>query len=51
MGIKLILTIIIGLSLSLVIILWVSGIDYMKRNHPDYNGDDMLDEEEDDEND
>jgi hypothetical protein len=23
--------------------LWVRGIDNMKKNHPDYNGDDFLD--------
>lgn len=36
---------IIGLIIILVIpiaILWVRGIDYMKENHPDYNGDDFL---------
>ena len=22
--------------------LWVKGIDYMKKNHPDYNGDDFI---------
>lgn len=28
-----------------VSILWVNGIDHMKENHPDYKGDDFLDEE------
>jgi hypothetical protein len=23
--------------------LWAGGIDYMKRNHPDYKGEDFLD--------
>jgi hypothetical protein len=27
---------------------WVEGIDYMKKNHPDYNGDDFLNWGEDD---
>ena len=44
-----ILTIVIGISFSLVVILWVSGIDYMKKNHPDYKGEDLFGEEEDDE--
>ena len=26
---------------------WVSGIDYMNKNHPDYKGYDLFDEEED----
>jgi hypothetical protein len=26
---------------------WVSGIDYMKENHPDYKGEDFLDWEDD----
>jgi hypothetical protein len=42
-----ILTIVIGISVSLVVILWVSGIDYMKKNHPDYKGEDLFGEEED----
>lgn len=41
--------IIIGISISVVVILWVEGIDYMKRNHPDYKGEDLFDEEEEDE--
>jgi hypothetical protein len=27
-------------------ILWVRGIDYMKKNHPDYRGEDLFDEED-----
>lgn len=27
-----------------VTILWVAGIDHMKKNHPDYKGEDFLDE-------
>ena len=30
--------------LSPVIVLWVIGIDYMKKNHPDYKGDDLFGE-------
>lgn len=31
---------------------WVSGIDYMKKNHPDYKGEDFLNwgDDEDDRN-
>ena len=42
-------TIIAGISFSVVIILWVEGIDYMKRNHPDYKGEDFFNEEEENE--
>lgn len=27
---------------AIVATFWVRGIDYMKENHPDYNGDDFL---------
>lgn len=47
---ELILTIVIGTSVSLVVILWVSGIDYMKKNHPDYKGEDLFGEDEEDKN-
>ena len=31
--------------ISIVIgILWVNGIDYMHKNHPDYKGEDLFDE-------
>jgi hypothetical protein len=38
--------IIIGIAISTMVVLWVEGIDYMKRNHPDYKGEDLLDEED-----
>ena len=47
---ELILTIVIGTSVSLVVILWVSGIDYMKKNHPDDKGEDLFGEDEEDKN-
>jgi hypothetical protein len=28
-------------------LLWVRGIDYMHKNHPDYKGHDLFDEDED----
>jgi len=27
--------------------LWIEGIDYMNKNHPDYKGEDLFNEEED----
>ena len=33
--------------LATLIWLWVGGIDYMIKNHPDYKGDDFLNENED----
>ena len=27
----------------LIAVVWVRGIDYMKKNHPDYKGEDFLD--------
>ena len=47
---EIIFTIVIGLAISGVVILWVSGIDYMKKNHPDYKGEDFFNEEDDEEN-
>ena len=29
---------------AIVATLWVRGIDYMKENHPDYKGDDLFGE-------
>ena len=42
-------SIIIGISILVVVILWVQGIDYMNKNHPDYKGEDFFNEEEEDE--
>ena len=28
---------------AMVAIFWIRGIDYMKENHPDYKGEDFLD--------
>jgi hypothetical protein len=37
---------IISFTLALIIaVLMVSGLDYMKKNHPDYDGKDLFDEE------
>jgi hypothetical protein len=36
--------IILAISMLLLLIwLWAGGIDYMKKNHPDYKGEDFLD--------
>jgi len=43
-------TLLIGVfvvAFIITICLWVQGIDYMKKNHPDYKGDDLFNEEED----
>jgi hypothetical protein len=39
---------VVGIIITLIVvipiaILWVRGIDYMKKNHPDYKGEDFLD--------
>jgi hypothetical protein len=39
-------TIIFGLAFSVVIILWVEGIDYMNKNYPDYKGEEFFNKEE-----
>ena len=44
-----ILLFIFALSLSLAW-LWAGGIDYMKKNHPDYKGEDFLTWTEDEKN-
>jgi hypothetical protein len=36
--------IIICIALFCVVALWVSGIDYMQKNHPDYKGNDFFNE-------
>jgi len=37
--------IIIVLVVVPVAILWVRGIDYMQKNHPDYKGEDLFDDD------
>ena len=46
MLLAIIVTILVVVPISIV---WVRGIDYMKKNHPDYKGEDLLDEDNDDE--
>ncbi len=37
---------VILLVVTLIAIFWVSGIDYMNKNYPDYKGEDLFDDEE-----
>ena len=45
----LLIYLIIFLIAVVVSLLWVRGIDYMQKNHPDYKGLDLFDEEDKDE--
>jgi hypothetical protein len=48
---KIIIISIILIILIPIVILWVRGIDYMSNNHPDYKGNDLFGEfDEDDKN-
>ena len=49
MSTETILIIVCGLAFLGIIILWVEGIDYMQKNHPDYKGEDLFDEWDDSE--
>ena len=43
-------TLIISIGIAAVIItvaLWVSGIDYMNKNYPNYKGEDFLEDDKD----
>ena len=43
---ELAITIIVVSIVSIIVgILWVNGIDYMDKNHPDYKGEDLFDED------
>jgi hypothetical protein len=43
---KLVIFLVIIISLAPIAYLWVRGIDYMHKNHPDYKGDDLFGESE-----
>lgn len=32
--------------LAVISVLWVRGIDYMDKNHPNYKGEDLFDEDD-----
>lgn len=43
---ELAITILVVSVISIFVgILWVNGIDYMHKNHPDYKGEDLFDED------
>ena len=43
----LVITVVVAFAVSIAMgIIWVNGIDYMDKNHPDYKGHDLFDEEE-----
>ena len=43
---ELAITILVVSVISILVgILWVNGIDYMHRNHPDYKGEDLFNED------
>lgn len=39
--------VILGLAFIGVVALWVSGIDYMQKNHPEYKGKDFFSDKSD----
>jgi hypothetical protein len=39
----------IFIVVAFIAIIWTNGIDYMQKNHPDYKGLDLFDEEDKDE--
>lgn len=46
MSIELVISIFVCVIVSVFIgIQWVNGIDYMHRNHPDYKGEDLFNED------
>jgi hypothetical protein len=47
---QLVIFLVILISITPIVYLWVRGIDYMQKNHPDYKGDDFLNWGEDTEN-
>ena len=43
------MVLVIGIILTISSVIawrWVKGIDYMHKNHPDYKGEDLFDEED-----
>ena len=37
---------IVALAVIVTVALWVQGIDYMQKNHPDYKGEELFGEDE-----
>ena len=48
---QLVVFLVIFISLAPIVYLWIRGIDYMDKNHPDYKADDFLNWTNDKEND
>lgn len=40
------LGLIVTIGLMVLVWLWVNGIDYMNKNHPNYKGEDFFNEED-----
>jgi hypothetical protein len=36
----------IAIIIAMIAFSWINGIDYMHKNHPDYKGEDLFEEEE-----
>jgi hypothetical protein len=47
---QLVVFLVICLSISPIVYLWVKGLDFMHKNHPDYKADDFLNWDKDVEN-
>lgn len=47
---QLVVFLVIFISLTPIVYLWVKGLDFMHKNHPDYKGEDFLNWGKDDEN-
>ena len=45
----LVVFLVIFISLLPIVVLWVRGLDYMHKNHPDYKGNDLFGDFSDDE--
>jgi hypothetical protein len=41
---------IVALAVIVTVALWVQGIDYMQKNHPDYKGEELFGEDKDESN-
>ena len=51
-SVEILISILFVLIIPVIIsVLWVRGIDYMHKNHPDYKGHDLFDEDEDEKDD
>lgn len=44
---QLVVFLVIFVSLIPVVYMWIKGLDFMHKNHPDYKGNDLFGEDED----